>query len=134
MYSRVTLSQFEELEDFARFGTRLDEDTRSRLKRGSAVRAALRQPERRPQTRLAQRTILTGAREGAFDDLDELQISALIDAAQRLPAASDTGPIQDKLERDEALDDADRAQLLSLATGLVSATAQSPQSRPSTVA
>lgn len=130
---RVTLSQFEELEDFARFGTRLDDDTRCRLKRGSAVRAALRQPERRPQTRLAQLTILTGALEGAFDDLDELQISALIDAAQRLPAASDTGPIQDKLERDEALDDADRAHLLSLATGLVSAMAQSAQSQPSTV-
>lgn len=31
---RVTLSQFEELEDFARFGTRLDDATRGRLTRG----------------------------------------------------------------------------------------------------
>lgn len=45
---RVTLSQFEELEEFARFGTRLDDDTRARLARGAAVRNALRQPERDP--------------------------------------------------------------------------------------
>ncbi|HAR50445.1 MAG TPA: F0F1 ATP synthase subunit alpha, partial [Roseovarius nubinhibens] len=41
---RVTLSQFEELEEFARFGTRLDPATRARLARGAAVRAALLQP------------------------------------------------------------------------------------------
>ncbi|HLR13986.1 MAG TPA: F0F1 ATP synthase subunit alpha, partial [Burkholderiaceae bacterium] len=51
---RVTLSQFEEQEDFARFGTRLDADTRARLKRGSAVRRALRQGERDPMTITAQ--------------------------------------------------------------------------------
>ncbi|MBT5664763.1 MAG: F0F1 ATP synthase subunit alpha, partial [Rhodospirillaceae bacterium] len=45
---RIVMSQFEELETFARFGTRLDEETRERLKRGRAVRAILRQQERQP--------------------------------------------------------------------------------------
>ncbi len=121
---RVTLSQFEELEDFARFGTRLDDDTRSRLKRGSAVRAALRQPERRPQGRLAQLTLLTGALEGAFDDLDELRIAALINAAQQLTTTADTATLEDKLARDEALDDDEQAQLLALANDLIKRTAQ----------
>lgn len=128
---RVTLSQFEELEDFARFGTRLDDDTRSRLKRGSAVRAALRQPERLPQSRLAQLTMLTGALEGAFDDLDELRISALIAAAQRLPGAHENDAIQLKLDRDEALDEADSAHLLSLANALIVATERSAPQTPS---
>lgn len=130
---RVTLSQFEELEDFARFGTRLDDDTRKRLKRGSAVRASLRQPERLPQSKLAQLTILTGALEGAFDELDELQIAALISAAQALPEASEAAALQDKLEQDKALDEADRAQLLALANALVATTVQtrnSPLAKP----
>lgn len=117
---RVTISQFEELEDFARFGTRLDDDTRQRLKRGSAVRAALRQPERLPQTTLAQLTILTGALEGVFDDLDEAQIAGLITAVQGFLDAADSKPLQNKLDQGEALNDEDREQLLSLARKLVS--------------
>jgi F-type H+/Na+-transporting ATPase subunit alpha len=42
---RLSYSQFEELEAFARFGTRLDEDTRRTLARGERVREVLKQPQ-----------------------------------------------------------------------------------------
>ena len=83
---RVTLSQFEELEDFARFGTRLDDVTRARLARGTAVRTALRQAERDPMPALEQLAVLVAAMEGLFDQFSEQKISAAMrvvrDAAQ----------------------------------------------------
>ncbi|MCA8869773.1 MAG: F0F1 ATP synthase subunit alpha [Rhodobacteraceae bacterium] len=68
---RVTLSQFEELEEFARFGTRLDDSTRARLARGAAVRAALRQSERDPMPAHEQLAVLVAAMEGLLDGMDE---------------------------------------------------------------
>ena len=42
---RLSYAQFEELEAFARFGTRLDEETRRTLERGRRVREILKQPQ-----------------------------------------------------------------------------------------
>jgi F-type H+/Na+-transporting ATPase subunit alpha len=42
---RLSYAQFEELEMFARFGTRLDEKTRDTIERGRRVRKVLTQPE-----------------------------------------------------------------------------------------
>lgn len=42
---KLAYSQFEELEMFARFGTRLDEHTRSIIDHGRRIRACLQQPE-----------------------------------------------------------------------------------------
>jgi len=71
---RVTLSQFEELEDFARFGTRLDDTARAHLARGAAVRTALRQAERDPMAVIEQLAVLIAAMEGLFDALAPAQI------------------------------------------------------------
>ena len=40
---RLTYSQFEELEKFARFSSQLDEDTRQTLERGKRIRETLKQ-------------------------------------------------------------------------------------------
>ncbi len=88
---RVTLSQFEELEEFARFGTRLDDATRARLARGAAVRAALRQPERDPMPAAEQLAVLVAAMEGLLDDLDETRIAPAMDAIRAAIRAGDGG-------------------------------------------
>lgn len=80
---RVTLSQFEELEEFARFGTRLDDATRARLARGSAVRGALRQAERDPMQASEQLAVLIAAMEGMLDGMDEGQTRTAILAIRR---------------------------------------------------
>ena len=82
---RVTLSQFEELEDFARFGTRLDDATKARLTRGAAVRNALRQAERDPWSVLEQLAVLVSAMAGVFDAFSETDISH---AMQQVRAAA----------------------------------------------
>ena len=55
---KLSYSQFEELEVFSRFGTRLDEHTRKTLARGRAVREALKQPLYSPLPAAVQIAIL----------------------------------------------------------------------------
>ena len=111
---RVTLSQFEELEDFARFGTRLDNVTRARLARGSAVRTALRQAERDPMPALEQLAVLVAAMEGLFDQYSEQQISRALrlvrDAAQQKLAL-----IEQRIADNETLQDDDRLLIVACA-------------------
>ncbi|GGO58438.1 F-type H+-transporting ATPase subunit alpha [Roseovarius pacificus] len=111
---RVTLSQFEELEDFARFGTRLDEDTRARLARGAAMRIALRQPERDPMPAAEQLAILLAAMEGLLDGLDEARaLRAMTRVRQAI--TEDDGGLAACIAADEPLTDELRATVLAKA-------------------
>ena len=110
---RVTLSQFEELEDFARFGTRLDDATRSRLTRGAAVRAALRQAERDPMPAIEQLTVLVAAMEGQFDGLSEAESGSVM-SALRKSAARDLQGVAKHIRENAALTDDDRQQMIAL--------------------
>jgi len=115
---RVTMSQFEELEEFARFGTRLDDATRAKLDRGSAVRAVLRQPERQPRSPLMQLVLLTGALQGVFDALDESELTVLFNQASHLIEHTDTRSLQTHLEKGLPLSNAEHKQFLDLAENL----------------
>ncbi|MDQ2088939.1 alternate F1F0 ATPase, F1 subunit alpha [Marimonas arenosa] len=66
---RLAHSQFEELETFARFGTRLDEDTRVKLRRGRRVRQVLRQKERTPLSVTQQIAAMLAATQGLLDQI-----------------------------------------------------------------
>ena len=111
---RVTLSQFEELEDFARFGTRLDDATRARLTRGAAVRAALRQAERAPMSAVAQLTVLVCAMAGQFDALSEPEVQARMDALSATVASGALDEVAARIAANAPLSDADRDRMLAL--------------------
>lgn len=66
---RLAYSQFEELETFARFGTRLDDATRHSIERGRRVREVLKQDESRPMTVFEQILTLQALNAGLFDTL-----------------------------------------------------------------
>jgi F-type H+-transporting ATPase subunit alpha len=66
---KLAYAQFEELEAFARFGAKLDEDTRSQLERGRRVREALKQEEAAPITVARQLALLLAVVEGLFDTM-----------------------------------------------------------------
>jgi len=66
---KLSYSQFEELETFARFGTRLEESTRQVLRRGRRVREALKQPQFQPLSPGIQAAILTAVNKGVLDDI-----------------------------------------------------------------
>ena len=111
---RVTLSQFEELEDFARFGTRLDDVTRARLARGSAVRTALRQAERDPMSALEQLSVLVTAMDGMFDQFNEQQISAAMRLV-RNAAVQKLAVIEQRITDNQTLQDEDRELIIACA-------------------
>lgn len=110
---RVTLSQFEELEDFARFGTRLDDATRSRLTRGAAVRAALRQAERDTMPAVEQLAVLVSAMEGQFDELNEVETVTVM-STLRTAAARALGDLADRISENAPLTDGDRNRMVDL--------------------
>ena len=71
---RITYSQFEELESFSRFGTRLDDHTRASLERGWRVREILKQPQYMPLPASEQIASLLAVISGVLDDtpLDQI--------------------------------------------------------------
>ena len=72
---KLSHSQFEELETFARFGTRLDEETRGRLERGRRVREVLMQKESAPVPVAEQIAVLHAVTQGLFDHLGVEDVS-----------------------------------------------------------
>ncbi|PCM44302.1 F0F1 ATP synthase subunit alpha [Marinobacter sp. ANT_B65] len=111
---RVTLSQFEELEDFARFGTRLDDATRARLTRGAAVRNALRQAERDPMPAAEQLAVLIAAMEGLFDAMSEQQLAGAMTRI-RAAAQKQLQVIDERISENKGLSDEDRALIVATA-------------------
>lgn len=64
---KITYSQFEELEAFASFGTRLDESTKKTLERGKRIREVLNQPQYSPIPVTEQIGVLLAVTEGILD-------------------------------------------------------------------
>ncbi|MEK6233489.1 MAG: F0F1 ATP synthase subunit alpha, partial [Planctomycetales bacterium] len=54
---------------FARFGTRLDDETRAALERGRRVREILKQSQHQPLSAAEQVVVLLAVNEGVFDPL-----------------------------------------------------------------
>ena len=113
---RLSYSQFEELEAFSRFGTRLDEDTRKTLERGRHVREVLKQPQYTPLPVSEQIAVLVAVSKGAFDDLPPERIA---DAEKRIGSAvTDQLPeLCVRIERGEDLMDDDLEELSRVAKG-----------------
>lgn len=103
---RLSYSQFQELEAFSRFGTRLEEETRKRLERGRRVREALKQDRYEPMAAGEQVAVLLAVTRGIFDDLSIDEMRAAEDAVRR-SVRSDIGHILKKTESGEKLDEGD---------------------------
>ena len=86
---KLAYAQFEELETFARFGARLDDDTRKIIEHGRRIRACLKQPEFAPVSVPAQISLLLALTENLFDPvpLDQMTNAehALYKAALDIP-------------------------------------------------
>jgi F-type H+-transporting ATPase subunit alpha len=111
---RLFYSQFEELEVFSRFGSRLDERTRQTLARGRAIREALKQSQFDPIPASEQVAILVAATAGLFDNIaPEKIVDASAAIRTRLPR--ELPNIMRAIESGSKLADADRAALVALA-------------------
>jgi len=111
---KLAYAQFEELETFARFGARMDADTRKTIDHGRRIRACLKQPEFSPVAVPAQIAVLLALTADLFDPvpLDEMIIAeqAVQLAAEKIPAE-----ICARFETAEKLSDEDREAILEIA-------------------
>lgn len=111
---RLSYSQFNELEAFARFGTRLDEETQHTLRRGRRVREILKQPQSAPLPVIEQITALLATTEGLLDGLALPDIGEAADAIRQTVRAQ-AAAINERIVAGEKLSEQDRQKLLKLA-------------------
>jgi F-type H+-transporting ATPase subunit alpha len=111
---KLGYAQFEELEAFARFGTRLDAATRRIIDHGQRIRACLMQPESQPVSTLEQISILMALTAGFFDAVPLEKVS---DAEKTLRKAASNIPIDvvKRIDTPEKLSDPDRKIILDCA-------------------
>ncbi len=115
---RLSYAQFEELEMFARFGTRLDEKTRATIERGRRVRKVLTQPELKPLTIPEQIAVLLSVTEGLFDPV-AVEDLPLLEQRVREAITGELKDICDKIEGGEQLLEEDQAALLETSRRVV---------------
>ena len=111
---RLSYSQFEELEVFSRFGTRLDESTRQTLERGRRVREVLKQPQYQPLGVGEQIAVLLATTEGLFDNLP-LERVREAERKVRQAVVEQLPDVCGRIETGEKLTPGDRQALLDVA-------------------
>ena len=84
---KLGYAQFEELEAFSRFGTRLDEHTRKVIQHGERIRACLKQPQLQAVPVLEQIALLETLTSGQLDSIPLEQMEA-VEKALRAAVAS----------------------------------------------
>ena len=101
---RLSYTQFEELEKFARFSSQLDEHTSQILERGKRVREILKQPLHETLTVPEQIVVLVAVTNGVFDQVSTQDLS---DAGQKVQATvpKEIPDICETIERGGSLDD-----------------------------
>ncbi len=123
---KLAYAQFEELETFARFGTRLDEHTRTVIEHGKRVRACFKQQELQPMSVPEQIVVLLALTSGLMDTIpvDKMQEAekALLKISKDLP---DT--ILKKMASDKELEEEDRTVILKMADTILIPFKDKPQ-------
>jgi len=111
---KLAYAQFEELETFARFGARLDDDTRKIIEHGRRIRACLKQAEFAPVAVPAQIAILLALTANLFDPVP---IEKMPDAERAVneAAASIPAEVSARFETAEKLSDEDRKVIIAIA-------------------
>jgi F-type H+/Na+-transporting ATPase subunit alpha len=111
---KLAYSQFEELETFSRFGSRLDENTRKTINHGQRIRACLKQTEFAPLSVVEQISVLLALTEGLFDSVP---LERMREAEQAVCLASKqiASEVRERFTSNEKLNDADREAVLKIA-------------------
>lgn len=111
---KLAYAQFEELETFARFGARLDEDTRKSIDHGKRIRACLGQAEFSPVSVPAQIAILLALNAALFDAVPLEHMLAAQHAVEEM--ANDlSDDLSNRLTVGDKLTETDRLQITEAA-------------------
>jgi F-type H+-transporting ATPase subunit alpha len=115
---KLQYAQFEELETFARFGTRLDEATKKTIEHGKRIRETLKQPELQQMPVSEQIIILLALKNGL---LDNIPVEKIQDAEDALLKNFNNFPAEiiKRLFSDAKLSDEDSKAILKIATTIL---------------
>jgi F-type H+-transporting ATPase subunit alpha len=126
---KLAYAQFEELETFARFGARLDDDTRKIIEHGRRIRACLKQQEFAPVTVPAQITVLLALTANLFDPVP---LDQMTDAGHAVREAATTIPaeVSARFETAAKLSDEDKKALVEIARKALVPFQPKPEPKP----
>ncbi len=110
---KLSYSQFEELESFSRFATRLDEKTRQALERGKRLRELLRQHRYNPRKDYEQVVTMLILNRGLFDEID-LDDMAKAENEIRKALESQAEEIRSSISGDEELSEDRQDRLINI--------------------
>lgn len=113
---KLDYAQFEELETFARFGARLDEDTRRIIEHGRRIRACLKQTESAPVSVREQIVLLLALTGKLFDNVPS---DRMADAEQAARKATTDIPAEvwKRIEGADDLDVGSRETIMQVVRG-----------------
>ncbi len=111
---KLAYAQFEELETFARFGARLDDDTRKKIEHGRHIRACLMQSELAPVAVPAQIAVLIALSAELFDSIPLERMKEAQHAVHE--AAGEISPeIRERFQTADKLSEEDRKAINKVA-------------------
>jgi len=115
---RLSYAQFEEFETFARFGTRLDPETRRALERGRRIREILKQAEHDLQPVADQIAVLFATTQGLLDHVPARDIAS-VESTIRMRVRRDLDELCERIDAGHAFDAAERAQMRAMIESVV---------------
>ncbi len=110
---KLAYAQFEELESFARFGARMDDETRKIIDHGQRIRACLKQPEFDPVSVAGQIAVLLALTSRLFEPVPLDKMTAAENAV-RQSAAEISVEIRERVESGDKLSEQDRNTIVQL--------------------
>jgi F-type H+-transporting ATPase subunit alpha len=124
---KLEFAQFEELESFARFGTRLDENTRKIIEHGKRIRECLKQDELLHILAVDQIIVLLALTNGLFDEvpLEKVKEAEAVLLKNNNAFSRD---IQERLLSDKELSHPDQDTILKTAADLIAPFLSKPES------
>jgi F-type H+-transporting ATPase subunit alpha len=123
---KLAYAQFEEFESFARFGARLDEQTRKTIAHGERIRCWLKQHQFDLIPVLEQIIVLLALTAGQFDPVSIDRMPEAEHAVRR-SAAGIPAPVRNRLLAGEALSSQERDTILALAEEALATIGKNPQ-------
>jgi F-type H+-transporting ATPase subunit alpha len=111
---KLAYAQFEELETFARFGARVDDQTRAIIEHGRRIRACLKQSEFALVSVAEQIVVLIALTAGLFDPVP---IDRMEEAERAVHEAAIPTHISARFQTADKLSDADRSTIVEIARG-----------------
>jgi len=123
---KLAYAQFEELETFSRFGTRMDPDTRKIIEHGKRIRICFKQQELQPMSVPEQIVVLLALTAELFDTVPIIKMQEAELALRKINAEL-PADIGKRLFSDKELDDSDREAILKIAKNTVMPFQEKPE-------